>query len=149
MADEVILSMLKQISTGIENLNSEVKVINKRLEKIEERLTKLEESVARLEQKVEKLEKEFSKLKDRFNRFEVSFYSLRLFVEKLDEKYEKINYTMTIIEIDHGDKMKIMLDALCSYNNSYAEFKKRFVKNEKLIEKNSQEIYLVKSNLVK
>ncbi len=111
------------------------------LVKIYEQTTELIPSVKNLSDKVDKLEKtviEHGKLiKDLYNKFDEHSAQLK-----------SLNRTVTLMEFDHGEKLKAIFDALSVNSDKFKNHEDILNKHEKMINSNKDEIYILKSKIV-
>ena len=129
--DQILLTILKN--------SSETK---EKVERLEERVIKLEEKVERLEERVIKLEGRVENLEERVIKLEENFQDLK-------GQVISIGHSVTIIEVEHGEKLDAIFSAISVHDDMFKIQNKRITKNEKDIEKYADKLYVLEQNLNK
>ena len=70
-------------------------------------------------------------------------------VNDAKEEIKKLNQSITVKEVEQEEKLSIALDTICWHRDIFTEHKRRFIHNEKKIDKNSDEIYILKNKISK
>ena len=70
-------------------------------------------------------------------------------VSEIKKEIKILNENITVKEVEQGEKLAIALDTICWHRDTFTEHKRRFIQNEKKIDKNSDEIYILKNKISK
>ena len=65
--------------------------------------------------------------------------------DKMQDELTRLGDTVTVIEVEHGRKIDIMLDVLTGHTEKLEEYEQRFKKDEKIIEMHSHRIYALEA----
>ena len=65
----------------------------------------------------------------------------------IKEELTRVGNTVTRIEYEHGRKLDILFDAVTGNTQKLEEHENRFEKNEKILDKHSDEIYYLTTRL--
>lgn len=68
-------------------------------------------------------------------------------IPKIEEDVGKISKTVAVIEQDHGEKLQILLDVVTGNDEKRKEIEERIQKDEKIINRHSDEIYYLKEKV--
>ena len=93
-------------------------------------------------EKVEKLEEKVENLEERVIKLEENFQDLK-------GQVISIGHSVTIIEVEHGEKLDAIFSAISVHDDMFKIQNKRITKNEKDIEKYADKLYVLEQNLNK
>ena len=65
-------------------------------------------------------------------------------IKEIKEEQRNLSKSIAKIEIEHGEKLQILLDVVTSQEEKNKEFMGRFEEHEKILNKHSDEIYYLK-----
>lgn len=65
-------------------------------------------------------------------------------IKEIKEEQRNLSRTVAKIEVEHGEKLQILLDVVTGQEQKNKEFEKRFEDNEKILNRHSDEIYYLK-----
>lgn len=144
--DELLLKMQEEDKARdklLLKVVEENKRINERLQRMEEEDKCRDELLLKIVEKLKELEvdvKELKVLKEEVN-------ELKIRVDAIQEEQKRQGNTLTRIEVEHGEKLRALLDAFKFHSEKLQNHENRFEKDEKLIDKNSNEIFYLKSQI--
>ena len=150
--DQILLTILKNSSETkekVERLEERVIKLEEKVERLEERVIKLEEKVERLEERVIKLEERVENLEERVIKLEENFQDSEENFQDLKSIVISIRHSVTIIEVEHGEKLDAIFSAISVHDDMFKIQNKRITKNEKDIEKYADKLYVLEQNLNK
>ena len=131
MADKEVIEMLKDLKKGQDELfrgqNERDKILNE-LQKGQEKLFKgqkqLFESQEKLISRVDKIEENQQEMKTEMT---------------------KISQTVAKIEVEHGEKLEILLDVVTGHTKQISSIKERVEKCEKRLDNHDDKFYVLNS----
>ena len=93
-----------------------------------------------IKEQSEQIKEQNEHLKNHDNLFE------KVFNEIKEVKAEQRNLSRTVakIEVEHGEKLQILLDVVTGQEQKNKEFEKRFEDDERILDRHSDEIYYLK-----
>ena len=76
-----------------------------------------------------------------------AFYNNNGNDNSIEDELRRISKTVARIEQEHGEKLQILFDAVTGSNQKSKELEKRIEKDEKIINRHSNEIYYLKEKV--
>ena len=72
-------------------------------------------------------------------------------IKEVKEEQRNLSRTVAKIEVEHGEKLQILLDVATGQEQKNKEFEKRFEDNERILQRHSDKIYYLelKENKIK
>ena len=128
--DKILLTILEKTN----ELQETVGKVQAKVDTIEEKVNILDKKIDALERRVESLEKRVSAL-------ELEVAQLKKDVKWLKEEVEKLSQSIARIEVEHGEKISILLDVTLGHNRKFEIQQEKIEKNEKILEKHGHQIY--------
>ena len=153
--EKLINTKFREIQEQIRELQIRIGNLEKRVGSLEEKVSSLEKRVTSLEEKVTSLEKRVNNLEEKVNCLQEQVNSMQIQVNGIETKeipsikdeLRKISKTVARIEQEHGEKLQILFDAVTGSNQKSKELEKRIEKDEKIINRHSNEIYYLKEKV--
>ena len=145
--EEKIYNLLVEVNSNVIDLKKEVIELKERVTKLEERVGKLEERVGSLEEKVERLEERVGKLEEKVEKLEEKVGCLEDDGISLKEELRKISKSLAVIEVEHGNKLDILIDITKLHQEKFIAIEERIKSCENEIENNSNKIYYLNSKV--
>ena len=68
-------------------------------------------------------------------------------IPKIEEELRTLSGRVAVIEKEHGEKLQILLDVVTGNTEKNKELEKRIEKDEKIIDRHSNEIYYLKEKV--
>lgn len=62
-------------------------------------------------------------------------------IKEIKEEQRNLSRTVAKIEVEHGEKLQILLDVVTGQEEKNKEFEKRFEEDEKILDRHSDQIY--------
>ena len=142
----------KKTNTKLDSLQIQVGGIQNQVDGLQDQVNGLQDQVNRLQDQVNGLQDQVNRLQEQVDGLQVEVVDLREQVIEIRMKeipaihkeLRKLSGRIAVIEKEHGEKLQILFDAFVGNNEKNNELKKRIEKHEKIIEKHSNEIYLLK-----
>ena len=142
----------KKTNTKLDSLQNKVDGLQDQVNGLQNQVNRLQEQVDSLQDQVNRLQDQVNRLQEQVDGLQVEVVDLREQVIEIRMKeipaihkeLRKLSGRIAVIEKEHGEKLQILLDAFVGNDEKNNELKKRIEKHEKIIEKHSSEIYLLK-----
>ncbi len=138
--DELLIDISKQVKEQNEHMQKHDKLlidISKQVKGHDELLIDISKQV---KEQSEQIKEQNEHLKNHDNLFK------KVFNEIKEVKAEQRNLSRTVakIEVEHGEKLQILLDVVTGQEQKNKEFEKRFEDDERILNRHSDEIYYLK-----
>ena len=138
--DELLIDISKQVKEQNEHMQKHDKLlidISKQVKGHDELLIDMSKQI---KEQSEQIKEQNEHLKNHDNLFE------KVFNEIKEVKAEQRNLSRTVakIEVEHGEKLQILLDVVTGQEQKNKEFEKRFEDDERILNRHSDEIYYLK-----
>ena len=147
----------KNIGKGLAELKENVFRLEKRIVGVEGKVIGLEGKVDSLEGKVDSLEGKVNNLGEKVINLEKEILDLKQRVYKMEllvaeipsmkKEIRRLGERIAVIEKEHGEKIQILLDVVSGNINKNEKLEKRIKKDEKILEKQSGEIYYLREKV--
>ena len=143
--DELLLNMSNQIKEQNEHMKKHDELlinISKHMKEQDEHMKKHDELLINISKHMKEQDEHMKKHDDLFE---------KVFSEIKEVKEEQRNLSRTVakIEVEHGEKLQILLDVVTGQEQKNKEFEKRFEDNERILDRHSDEIYYLKLKATK
>lgn len=136
--DELLLNMSNQIKEQNEHMKGHDELlidISKHMKEQDEHMKKHDDLLLDMSNHLTKhddlFEKVFSEIKE------------------VKEEQRNLSRTVAKIEVEHGEKLQILLDVVTGQEQKNKEFEKRFEDDERILDRHSDEIYYLKLKAAK
>ena len=137
--------MPEELSNIIYKIYEEQKKTNTKLDSLQNKVDGLQDQVNRLQDQVNRLQEQVDGLQVEVVDLREQVIEIRMKeIPAIHKELRKLSGRIAVIEKEHGEKLQILFDAFVGNNEKNNELKKRIEKHEKIIEKHSSEIYLLK-----
>ncbi len=103
----------------------------------------LQEQVNGLQEQVNGLQGQVNGLQEQVNEMQVQVNK----IPKIEEELRTLSGRVAVIEKEHGEKLQILLDVVTGNSKKSKELEKRIEKDEKIINRHSDEIYYLKEKV--
>ena len=162
--DELLINMSTQIMqingkitniegrlTNVEETITDVKKttinLDGRLTSVEETLTDVKKTTINLDGRLTNVEETLTDVKKTTINLDGRLTNVEEKVSVIDEMKEdlrNLSRTVAKIEVEHGEKLQILLDVVTGQEQKNKEFEKRFEDDERILNRHSDEIYYLK-----
>ena len=143
--DELLLNMSNQIKEQnghmkehdelLLNMSNQIKEQNEHMKKHDELLINISKHMKEQDEHMKKHDELFEKV---FSE-----------IKEVKEEQRNLSRTVAKIEVEHGEKLQILLDVVTGQEQKNKEFEKRFEDNERILDRHSDEIYYLKLKATK
>lgn len=135
----------KKTSFKIDNME---KLINTKFREIQEQIRELQIRIGNLEKRVNNLEEKVNCLQEQVNSMQIQVNGIETKeIPSIKDELRRISKTVARIEQEHGEKLQILFDAVTGSSQKSKELEKRIEKDEKIINRHSNEIYYLKEKV--
>ena len=147
--------MSEELSNIIYKIYEEQKKTNTKLDSLQNKVDGLQDQVNGLQDQVNGLQNQVNRLQEQVDGLQVEVVDLREQVIEIRMKeipaihkeLRKLSGRIAVIEKEHGEKLQILLDAVTGNSEKNQELEKRIEKDEKIINRHSDEIYYLQEKV--
>ena len=138
--DELLIDISKQVKEQNEHMQKHDKLLIDISKQVKGHDKLLIDMSKQIKEQSEQIKEQNEHLKNHDNLFE------KMFNEIKEVKAEQRNLSRTVakIEVEHGEKLQILLDVVTGQEQKNKEFEKRFEDDERILDRHSDEIYYLK-----
>ena len=164
--DELLLNMSNQIKEQNEhmkkhdelliNMSNQVKEQNEHLKKHDDlladmsnHLKKHDDLLADMSNHLKKHDDLLADMSSHLKKHDDLFEKVFSEIKEVKEEQRNLSRTVAKIEVEHGEKLQILLDVVTGQEQKNKEFEKRFEDNERILDRHSDEIYYLKLKATK
>ena len=126
-----------EINSVILKIYDEQKKTNKLIVGMQDQMVKMQDRIGRLENKYDGLQGQVIKLQEQVSKIQDSVNE----IPEIKKELGALSGRVAVIEKEHGEKLQILLDVVTGNNEKSGELERRIKKDEKIINKHSDEIY--------
>ena len=121
MTDKERDELLINIFNDVKNVKNDVKELKSNVKEIEGNMNKMQGNIKEIECNMNKIE----------NR-----------VNEIEKEQRNLSITVAKIEVEHGEKLQILLDVVTGQEEKNKEFERRFEEDEKILDRHSDQIII-------
>ena len=154
----------KEINSIILKIYEEQKKTNKKMGKMQKQMKSMQEQMGGMQEQMGSMQDKIGSMQDKIGGLENKYDGLQGKVIKLQEQVSEMQVSVNeipeikkeirtlsgrvaVIEKEHGDKLQILLDVVTGNSEKNKELEKRIEKDEKIINRHSDEIYYLKKEV--
>ncbi len=120
----------------IGEMQGQINGMQKRIDGMYRRMDGIENKYDSLQGQVIKLQGQINEMQGHVNE-----------IPQIKEELRKLSGRVAVIEKEHGEKLQILLDVVTGNTEKNKEIEKRIEKDEKIIDRHSDEIYYLKEKI--
>ena len=152
--DELLLNMSSQLEKHDElllNMSSQIKEQNEHLKKHDELLVNMSSQIKEQNEHLKKHDELLLNMSNHLKKHDDLFEKVFDEIKEVKEEQRNLSRTVAKIEVEHGEKLQILLDVATGQEQKNKEFEKRFEDNERILQRHSDKIYYLelKENKIK
>ena len=154
----------KEINSIILKIYEEQKKTNKKMGKMQKQMKSMQEQMGGMQEQMGIMQEQMGIMQNKIGGLENKYDGLQGQVIKLQEQVSEMQVSVNeipeikeelrtlsgrvaVIEKEHGDKLQILLDVVTGNSEKDKELEKRIEKDEKIINRHSDEIYYLKKEV--
>ena len=128
--DELLINMANDMKNVKNDMKERDVILQKLSDDMKERdviLQKLSDDMKERDVILQKLSNDMNNMKNE--------------MKEIKEEQRNLSRTVAKIEVEHGEKLQILLDVVTGQEEKNKEFEKRFEEDEKILDRHSDQIY--------
>ena len=134
--DELLINMANDMKNVRNDMKERDVILQKLSDDMKERdviLQKLSDDMKERDVILQKLSNDMNNMKNE--------------MKEIKEEQRNLSRTVAKIEVEHGEKLQILLDVVTGQEEKNKEFEKRFEEDEKILSDHDDEIYYLKEKI--
>ena len=124
-------------------MQKQMKSMQEQMGGMQEQMGSMQDKIGGLENKYDGLQGKVIKLQEQVSEMQASVNE----IPEIKEELRTLSGRVAVIEKEHGDKLQILLDVVTGNSEKNKELEKRIEKDEKIINRHSDEIYYLKKEV--
>ena len=150
--DELLLNMSNQIKEQNEHMKEHDELLlnmSNQIKEQNEHLKKHDDLLADMSNHLKKHDDLLADMSSHLKKHDDLFEKVFSEIKEVKEEQRNLSRTVAKIEVEHGEKLQILLDVVTGQEQKNKEFEKRFEDNERILDRHSDEIYYLKLKATK
>lgn len=136
-------NQMKSMENQMKGMGNQIEGMQEQIGGIQNRIGGLEDKIGGLENKYDGLHGQVISLQEQVKEMQVSVNE----IPEIKKEIRTLSGRVAVIEKEHGDKLQILLDVVTGNSEKNKELEKRIEKDEKIINKHSDEIYYLQEKV--
>ena len=128
--DELLINMANDMN----NVKNDMKERDVILQKLSDDMKERDKLLINMANDMNKMKNDMNKMKNDMN-------NMNNEIKEIKEEQRNLSRTVAKIEVEHGEKLQILLDVVTGQEEKNKEFEKRFEEDEKILDRHSDQIY--------
>ena len=134
----------------VQHLDDFKEQVNNRLDRIEEQtkvIPEMQSNIENMQSTIKQMQNDIKELQNNYKELNNKYKELNNKYKELYDETRNISRTVAKIEVEHGEKLAILFDAVTGNIEKQEKLENRFDKCEKRIDDNDHQIYFLNSKI--
>ena len=134
--DELLINMandMKNVKNDMNNVKNDMKERDVILQKLSDDMKERDKLLINISNDMNKMKNDMNNMKNE--------------MKDIKEEQRSLSRTVAKIEVEHGEKLQILLDVVTGQEEKNKEFERRFEEHEKILSDHDDEIYYLKEKI--
>ncbi len=134
----------------VQHLDDFKEQVNNRLDRIEEQtkvIPEMQSNIENMQSTIKQMQNDIKELQNNYKELNNKYKELHNKYKELYDETRNISRTVAKIEVEHGEKLAILFDAVTGNIEKQEKLENRFDKCEKRIDDNDHQIYFLNSKI--
>lgn len=134
--DELLINMandMKNVKSDMNNVKNDMKERDVILQKLSDDMKERDKLLINISNDMNKMKNDMNNMKNE--------------MKDIKEEQRSLSRTVAKIEVEHGEKLQILLDVVTGQEEKNKEFERRFEEHEKILSDHDDEIYYLKEKI--
>ena len=128
--DELLINMandMKNVKNDMKNVKNDMKNVKNDMKERDVILQKLSDDMKERDKLLTNMANDMNNMQNE--------------MKEIKEEQRNLSRTVAKIEVEHGEKLQILLDVVTGQEEKNKEFERRFEEDEKILDRHSDQIY--------
>ena len=146
-SEELLLAIDNIIVQHLDDFKEQV---NNRLDRIEEQtkvIPEMQSNIENMQSTIKQMQNDIKELQNNYKELNNKYKELNNKYKELYDETRNISRTVAKIEVEHGEKLAILFDAVTGNIEKQEKLENRLDKCEKRIDNNDHQIYFLNSKI--
>ena len=134
----------------VQHLDDFKEQVNNRLDRIEEQtkaIPEMQSNIENMQSTIKQMQNDIKELQNNYKELNNKYKELNNKYKELYDEIRNISRTVAKIEVEHGEKLAILFDAVTGNIEKQEKLENRLDKCEKRIDNNDHQIYFLNSKI--
>lgn len=134
----------------VQHLDDFKEQVNNRLDRIEEQtkvIPEMQSNIENMQSTIKQMQNDIKELQNNYKELNNKYKELNNKYKELYDETRNISRTVAKIEVEHGEKLAILFDAVTGNIEKQEKLENRLDKCEKRIDNNDHQIYFLNSKI--
>ena len=134
----------------VQHLDDFKEQVNNRLDRIEEQtkvIPEMQSNIENMQSTIKQMQNDIKELQNNYKELNNKYKELHNKYKELYDETRNISRTVSKIEVEHGEKLAILFDAVTGNIEKQEKLENRLDKCEKRIDDNDHQIYFLNSKI--
>ena len=122
------------------NMANDMKNVKNDMKNVKNDMKERDEILINMSNDMNKMKNDMNKLKNDMN-------NLKNDMKEIKKEQRSLSRTVAKIEVEHGEKLQILLDVVTGQEEKNKEFERRFEEHEKILSDHDDEIFYLKEKI--
>ncbi len=135
--DELLINMandMNKMKNDMKNVKNDMKERDIILQKLSDDMKERDKLLINMANDMKNVKNDMNNVKNDMN-------NMKNEMKEIKEEQRNLSRTVAKIEVEHGEKLQILLDVVTGQDEKNKEFEKRFEEDEKILDRHSDQIY--------
>ena len=141
--DELLINMandMNKMKNDMKNVKNDMKERDIILQKLSDDMKERDKLLINMANDMKNVKNDMNNVKNDMN-------NMKNEMKEIKEEQRNLSRTVAKIEVEHGEKLQILLDVVTGQEEKNKEFERRFEEHEKILSEHDDEIYYLKEKI--
>ena len=142
--DELLINMandMNKMKNDMKNVKNDMKERDIILQKLSDDMKERDKLLINMANDMKNVKNDMNNVKNDMNNVKNDMNNMKNEMKEIKEEQRNLSRTVAKIEVEHGEKLQILLDVVTGQDEKNKKFEKRFEEDEKILDRHSDQIY--------
>lgn len=145
--DNIIVQHLDDFKEQVNNRLDRIEEQTKVIPEMQNNIESMQSTIKLMQNDIKELQNNYKELNNKYKELNNKYKELHNKYKELYDETRNISRTVAKIEVEHGEKLAILFDAVTGNIEKQEKLENRFDKCEKRIDDNDHQIYFLNSKI--
>lgn len=145
--DNIIVQHLDDFKEQVNNRLDRIEEQTKVIPEMQSNIENMQSTIKQMQNDIKELQNNYKELNNKYKELNNKYKELNNKYEELYDEIRNISRTVAKIEVEHGEKLAILFDAVTGNIEKQEKLENRLDKCEKRIDDNDHQIYFLNSKI--
>lgn len=145
--DNIIVQHLDDFKEQVNNRLDRIEEQTKVIPEMQSNIENMQSTIKQMQNDIKELQNNYKELNNKYKELNNKYKELHNKYKELYDEIRNISRTVAKIEVEHGEKLAILFDAVTGNIEKQEKLENRLDKCEKRIDNNDHQIYFLNSKI--